>query len=498
MAFNPLTSRVVVLMFVAVLFGCSSDKRAHNSPRPPTKTDWQSINLPSRPAYVTSNSNTLWVSGTDEMLAKSDNGGQSWRATHQRTDGDILTGVSFLNRNVGYAAGTDGLILWTRDGGETWNTQHAGSDAILNIAFADEKHGIRRTKSALEFTQDGGLTWLPIPPPAATEERDKFKIFAAMAALDSKHSALLLKDDPHGDSIFLVTSDAGKTWSTHHIPSTGIESLVVHDRAYWAFGFEVIEKDKPGGGYSVPLALHSADGINWVHGTRSEYPYRSCNAQGCILWDGAIVDVYQKNPRFTAVPADGVLTPTWAMAQGSICTLGSSLKCAKARPVDTPLPKVPITHGSVHTSGRENLPGGCLICPLDSLLISVDDLGGNKITTYSQYLDDETPDEKSASRHPGVQSSLRVDFVVRQNGTIDDIHVKRAPTKEIESDVSNYIGNWLFEPPRQNGTPARAQHKVLLGLWCTASPSEQEAVCLFQIIESDWSFVAGKSDTQQR
>jgi TonB family protein len=495
---HRLTLRAIALVWVVSLVACSSHKEVHNPAHPTTKTDWESIELPSRPVYVTSNANTLWVSGTDEMLAKSEDGGHSWRAMHENSGGDILLGVHFLSKNVGYAAGTDGLILWTADGGKAWKSQRAGSETILKISFADEKHGVRQTKSALEFTKDGGLTWLPIPPPASAEERERFNIDFAIAALDSKHSAVLLKDDPQGDHIFLLTNDGGKTWNTHNIPSTGIENLVVHDRAYWTFGFEVIEKDKPGGGYSVPLALHSVDGANWVHAARSEYPYRSCNAQGCILWDGAIVDVCQENPRFTAVPAEGVLTPMWAMARGGICTVGSSLKCAKAWPVDTPLPKVPVTHGSMHGSPRENLPAGCVVCPLDSLLISIDDLGGHRITTYSKYLDDDTPDERSASRHPGVQSSLRVEFVVRENGTIDNVHVKEAPTKEIESAVSNYVRNWLFEPPRQNGAPAKTQHKVLFGLWCTASPTEQEAGCLLQVQESDWSFLPSGNEANLR
>ena len=496
--FNIPPSRALVLISLTVLFGCSSEKQTHNPARPKTKTDWQSINLPARPIYITSNSDTFWVSGTDEMLAKSDDGGKSWRVTHQKIDGDILLGVHFLDKHAGYAAGTNGLILWTKDAGETWSAQRASSEAILDIAFADEKHGIRRTKSALEFTKDGGLTWRPIAAPEFKEEREKFKFFTSMAALDSKHSALLLKDDPHGDHLFLVTDDGGETWSTHNIPSSGIESLVVHDRAYWAFGFEVIERDKPGGGYSVPLALHSVDGINWVHGGRSEYEYQSCNPQGCILWDGSIVDAYDKIPRFTAVPAEGVLTPMWATAKGSICTLGTSLSCANARPVDTPLPKVPLKHGSMHGSSKEDVPAGCLVCPLDSLVVERDDLGGHTITTYSKFHDDGTPDEKSETRGAGVRSSLRVDFTVRENGTIDDVHVSRAPTKQIESAVSNYIENWVFEPPRQDGAPAEARHTVLLGLWCGASPSEPEAACLLQIEESDSRFVAGKSETKTR
>jgi hypothetical protein len=489
---------VPLLILAGILFGCNPRHDAHNSQRAATKTDWQTIKLSSRPIYVTSNGDAFWVSGTDEMLAKSEDGGQSWRVTHQKIAGGVLTGVHFLGRNVGYAAGTNGLILWTRDGGETWQSENAGSESILDISFADEKHGIRGTRSGLEITRDGGLTWIPVPPVQSTEDRERFKITTALAALDSKHSAVMLKDDPHGDHIFLITDDGGETWNTHNIPNAAIESLVVHDREYWAFGIEVIEKDKPGGGYSVALALHSTDGVNWTHGHRSEYEYPYCNAQGCILWDGAIVDLYHKNPRFTRVPAEGVLTPMWAAANGSVCTLDPALKCAKAQPVESPLPRVPATHGSMHGTSPKNLPAGCLVCPLDSLVVSSDDLGSHAITTYSKYLDETTPDETSAVRQPGVQSYLHIDFVVREDGTVDNVRVKGAPAKAIESAVANYIGDWVFDPPRQNGTPAQARHNLLVGLWCLGNQKEAEAGCLLTMYESDWSFVPAANDALSR
>ncbi len=494
---HSLPSRAIpVLIFVGMLLGCNSHHGVQNSQRFAAKTDWQPIKLPARPVYITSNADVFWVSGTDEMLAKSDDGGRSWRLMHQRTGGDVLMVVHFLGKTIGYAAGTNGLILWTKDGGETWKSQSAGSETTLDISFGDEKHGIRHTHSALEITRDGGLTWVPVPSLKSTEERERFKTDFGLAALDSKHSAALLKDNLHGDQIFLITSDGGKTWNTHHIPSAGINSLVVYDREYWAFGFEVIEKEKPGGGYSVPVALHSADGASWVHGAQAPYGYSDCNAQGCILWDGAIVELYNKKARFTAVPADGSLTPMWAGAKGSVCSLGPGLKCAKGQPVDVPPPRPQLTHSALHSTTAENLPVECLFCPLDSLFVSRDDLGGHTITTYSNYLDDGTHDESTAVQLAGFQSSLHVSFVVRKNGTVDDVLVMRAPTKEIESAVSNYIGDWLLDPPRENGMPTEARHNILLGISCLANPSDQEAACLLQINESDSSFLTGGSETK--
>jgi photosystem II stability/assembly factor-like uncharacterized protein len=323
------TSRAIIPIGLAILFACSCGKRTQNLPPVATKSKWQSVSLPSRPVYLTSNDDAFWVSGTDEMLAKSEDGGQSWRVTHRSIAGNVLMEVHFLGKTLGYAAGTGGLILWTKDGGETWKPQNAGSDAILAISFADERHGIRHTKSGLDFTNDGGLTWIAVPPLPDPDDREKFKIVTSLAAFDSKHSAVLLKNDPHGDDILVTTNDGGETWDAQRTPHTARERVVIHEREYWAFGFEVLEHDKPGGGYSVPLVLHSADGTNWIHGTRIEYEHPSCNDQGCILWDGAIVNLYGKKPVFTKVPTEGVLSPMWATARGTVCYLKSDAEVCK-------------------------------------------------------------------------------------------------------------------------------------------------------------------------
>jgi hypothetical protein len=39
--------------------------------------------------------------------------------------------------------------------------------------------------------------------------------------------------------------------------------VFVHEGEYWAFGHELVHREK-GGGYGVPLTLHSKDGETWV------------------------------------------------------------------------------------------------------------------------------------------------------------------------------------------------------------------------------------------
>ena len=117
---------------------------------------WRSVVLPARPLYITSNADTFWVCGTDEMIARSSDGGQTWQLKHQIADGEVLLGVPFIDEKTAYASGTNGLILWTKDGGETWTSTKAGTETIVDISFGDDKHGIRHFRSVVEITSDAG------------------------------------------------------------------------------------------------------------------------------------------------------------------------------------------------------------------------------------------------------------------------------------------------------------------------------------------------------
>jgi hypothetical protein len=389
------------------------------------------------------------------MIARSQDGGQTWQLKHQNPDGEVLLHIGFVGEKIGYAAGTSGLLLWTKDNGETWTSRKTGSETILNISFADETHGIRHTRSAVEMTSDGGATWTPISAFKSNEELAKFKIIWAVAALDDHHSAILLKEAPYSDQIFFVTGDGGKNWRTVYLPSIGLRSLVVHNGEYWAFGHEVIEKDEPGGGYGVPLALHSADGVNWQHGTRSPNEYSDCNAQGCILWDGAIVDLFHERPLFWKLPADGSLTPKWAAAGETVCSVGSELKCAGAKPSSAPPRRHELDRPvNLSFNSQASVPG-CLICRLDSFPVS-----------------------KEFGR--GI---LYVNFIVRKDGTVGDVRVMLAPAKEIETAIAGAIGSWIFQPPRRNGSPVEQKRNLELSVMCFAFPSNDKGTCTLQIIK---------------
>jgi len=369
--------------------------------------------------------------------------------------------------------------LWTKDGGDTWIVLRSDSETLLDISFSDDRYGLRKVGSVVDVTHDGGATWSRISAYQSNKELEEFKAVAAVAALDGKSAGVLFREGPERDDVFVTTTNGGETWNMASIPNARVWSLVIHNGEYWAFGFEVIEKDKPGGGYGVALALHSPDGIKWVHGVRAPSEFSDCNAQGCILWDGAIVELYHDKPRFTATPADGSLTPVWASAKATICSVSAMLKCADASSVDQLPPRPQFNRpstGNIDPLLRETAPParGCLSCRLDPLPLDKKLLGQIPVTV-------NLPGGQPRMTYlPGIKSTMEVEFLVRKDGTTSQVHAKHSPNKQVESAVTQNIESWVFAPPRSDGAPIEEKQKARIEVSCMAFPSNEEAICTFQ------------------
>jgi photosystem II stability/assembly factor-like uncharacterized protein len=103
---------------------------------------------------------------------------------------------------------------------------------------------------------DGGSTW---PVVSAGDDAEVLKTFPytySLVALDAAHMAVMLKQGSaqYEPQAFLVTSDGGKSWRVVNIPNVTLYSFLRAQGTYWAIGTEVVHKDKPGGGYAVPVA----------------------------------------------------------------------------------------------------------------------------------------------------------------------------------------------------------------------------------------------------
>src|ERR1700690_2008303 len=154
-------AKIAVLFAALSIFGVvSSSGRGHASPQcTALSAGWRSVSLPFRPICIASEGNALWVGGVDEMLAKSEDGGQTWKVKHQKIDGEVLLAVGTLGEKVVYASGTNGEMLWSSDDGDTWKSWEAGSQRVDDVVFTDALHGIRRTLSRVQITEDGGNRW---------------------------------------------------------------------------------------------------------------------------------------------------------------------------------------------------------------------------------------------------------------------------------------------------------------------------------------------------
>jgi len=336
-------STVVVLILVGLIVGCAAKKKSAVSPQAPVSTtvtrNWAPAPTPFPAVNITAVGNVFWVCGADEMIASSSDGGATWTIEHQNRGGGVLLNIAFTSDKVGHAAGTHGLLLSTMDGGKTWQEHHA-SDTVWKFSFADARNGIaviggRRSvdpvvwwdsstlSGTVRLTHDGGDHWEDITA-LDSEELRPFTLVLAVAALDPSHY-LMIRRQPEVEDIYVVTSDGGTSWKVvrQRNDATNRELadwIFPHDGEYWAFGMELVHREK-GGGYGVPLAMHSRDGQIWTHGVNGEHEFGSCNPQGCYMWDGTVEALYGEHEQYWALPQDCSMTFTWAIAGARACTI---------------------------------------------------------------------------------------------------------------------------------------------------------------------------------
>jgi hypothetical protein len=300
-----------------------------------TAPDWHSYDFPFRVLNITSNGQLLWVCGTDESIAVSPDNGANWQVKHQTKDGGLLLNIDFADSKFGYATGSGGLILTTADGGETWIPHSGTSETILQASFADLQHGLVRTPASLLFTVDGGSHWDAVCAKENSEDLKHFPYTFSLVALDGAHIAAMLKEGAaqYASQALLSTQDSGKSWNILNIPNVTLYSLLRAEGRYWAVGTEVIHKDQPGGGLSVPVALSSSDGQKWNHsaGDLSACKLEMCTVcetRGCFSSNGVISGIFSEKSDFSVFPANKALTTKWAPTDSTVCVVGNHVECA--------------------------------------------------------------------------------------------------------------------------------------------------------------------------
>jgi hypothetical protein len=389
-----------------------------------------------RALAITSNEGAFWICGPNESVASSPDG-KKWTMHHRASGaGAMLFGIDFFSPKFGYAYGTGGAVLFTSDGGDTWETHHFGSDTILLASFSDPTHGLFRTAPSL-FYLDGSDSPHQIVQPADTLQRFAFTPF--LAALSPEKMTAVLTEGPYAEGGFLATTDGGKTWSFYDPPSTGIKDLLRVDGKYWSTGHEVVGKDKPGGGYGVPMATYSDDGIHWTHTSNNIHPCHweycvICNNQGCLASGTLLIDFFHQATTYAAIPK-GTLTAKWAVAGQNICTINQGVSCAalgSASNVEAS-PDIPLPREQTMPRLGTKAPSGTLRCVSCSL--------------EPVFIDDKV--EGRISIHIAIQ--------VGQDGTIEMANIEKSPSASLTQKIHDQVMTWLFEPPTKDDQPIRVK-----------------------------------------
>jgi hypothetical protein len=348
---------LTALVLIGLTSGCGAKKRPSVSPQ--GQAHWSPSSTPFRIENVTVVGNVFWACGADETIGSSVDGGNTWKVAHQNHEGGVLLNIAFINDKVGHAAGKGGRLLSTADGGKTWDVHNAGA-TIWTFSFADARNGIaviggRRSLPSgiwgeptlmtgpVRLTHDGGDHWEDIAALTHDELR-AFNLVLAVAALDSSHY-LMIREHPEAEDAYVITNDGGKSWKLVHqrddATNRELASWVfVHGGEYWAFGMELVHRDK-GGGYGVPLTLHCKDGETWTHGINGGlHEYGGCNPQGCFMWDGTIETLYGEREQYWALPQDGSLSfSKWAIAGSHACNVSTHFECGPAVITEAPQPR---------------------------------------------------------------------------------------------------------------------------------------------------------------
>jgi photosystem II stability/assembly factor-like uncharacterized protein len=127
------------------------------------------------------------------------------------------------------SGGAHQILLMTSDAGLTWSPRLLPESNALSLSFVDAKHGWAigrptkilpgpalnpRTDAPLYRTDDGGMSWSVLP----TDLREKTQgyLVGGVDFVDEKNGFASATDLSGPRSLWLKTSDGGRTWSVIH------------------------------------------------------------------------------------------------------------------------------------------------------------------------------------------------------------------------------------------------------------------------------------------
>jgi photosystem II stability/assembly factor-like uncharacterized protein len=217
------------------------------------------------------NSTTAFVGGNFGRVLKTTDGGESWQkiTLPDSTADDYNRSIHFFDPNLGFVLSNNNKtsrIYKTTDGGSTWtNLIIITGYNMYALDFSGPTTGIAvGTGNSLYYTTDGA-TWNKAPVPTlgginySRSDQYSVKFISPTTAISCGWGSTSVGLEP---SIFLKTTDAGKTWS--------YLNQVTQNRTYVNFQSLYFKDSMNGiavGGATYPgtvICRTTDGGVNWI------------------------------------------------------------------------------------------------------------------------------------------------------------------------------------------------------------------------------------------
>ena len=114
--------------------------------------------------------NTLFTVGKDQVISKSEDGGENWSVINSGIQGFYNFEVFFKDQNNGIVSTEDGTLLTTHDSGLTWDSFSTGYHNFYGLNYVGDHIYAAGTDEDVYLSSDNGTTWEMIHngPPTAT------------------------------------------------------------------------------------------------------------------------------------------------------------------------------------------------------------------------------------------------------------------------------------------------------------------------------------------
>lgn len=114
--------------------------------------------------------NTLFTVGKDQVISKSEDGGENWSVINTGIQGFYNFEVYFKDLNNGIVSTEDGTLLMTHDSGLTWDSFSTGYHNFYGLNYVGDHIYAAGTDEDVYLSSDNGTTWEMIHngPPTAT------------------------------------------------------------------------------------------------------------------------------------------------------------------------------------------------------------------------------------------------------------------------------------------------------------------------------------------